>query len=110
MIYRVDLTLRAVRNLRRIYREINATASTLARAWFNDLEVAVLSLDGQPTYLSNHLRHRRARGRGHTGDAAWCVAVNRLAAPCMTLNWNLGMNASVASHCKSVHCDVKSFC
>ena len=48
MTYRVDLTARAIRNLRRIYRDINATDSEQARAWFNGLEAAVLSLDEHP--------------------------------------------------------------
>jgi plasmid stabilization system protein ParE len=48
MTYRVDLTARAIRNLRRIYRDINATNSGQARTWFNGLEAAVLSLDEHP--------------------------------------------------------------
>jgi plasmid stabilization system protein ParE len=45
MEYRVELTARASRNLRRIYREINAADSERAHVWFNGLEAAVLSLD-----------------------------------------------------------------
>jgi len=48
MAYRVDLTARAARNLRRIYRDIEAATSEAARAWFNGLEAAVLSLDENP--------------------------------------------------------------
>jgi toxin ParE1/3/4 len=48
MTYRVDLTERAARNLRRIYLTINAEDGAQARAWFNGLEQAVLSLDGHP--------------------------------------------------------------
>ncbi len=48
MAYRVDLTERAARNLRRIYRTINAEHSARARDWFNGLEQAVLSLDEHP--------------------------------------------------------------
>ena len=48
MAYRVDLTERAARNLRRIYRTIDADASAQARGWFNGLEKAVFSLDEHP--------------------------------------------------------------
>src|SRR5271156_5313130 len=48
MAYRVDLTERAVRNLRRVYRTINAEDSVRARDWFNGLEKAVFSLDEHP--------------------------------------------------------------
>src|SRR5580658_9994788 len=48
MAYRVDLTERAARNLRRIYRTINAEHSALARNWFNGLEKAVFSHDEHP--------------------------------------------------------------
>jgi plasmid stabilization system protein ParE len=48
MAYRVDLTERAARNLRRIYLTINAEDAVQARAWFNGLEKAVLSLDEHP--------------------------------------------------------------
>jgi toxin ParE1/3/4 len=49
MAYRVELTARAGRNLRRIYRTIHAEDSAQARAWFNDLERAVLNLDEHPS-------------------------------------------------------------
>ena len=49
MPYRVDLTERAARNLRRIYLTINAVDAAQAYAWFNGLEKAVLSLDEHPT-------------------------------------------------------------
>jgi toxin ParE1/3/4 len=49
MAYRVELTARAGRNLRRIYRTIHAEDSAHARAWFNDLERAVLNLDEHPS-------------------------------------------------------------
>jgi len=48
MTYRVDLTERAARDLRRLYRAINADVSAQAHAWFNDLERVVLSLDEHP--------------------------------------------------------------
>jgi toxin ParE1/3/4 len=48
MAYRVDLTERAARNLRRIYRTINANDVVRARIWFNGLEKAILSLDQHP--------------------------------------------------------------
>jgi toxin ParE1/3/4 len=48
MTYRVELTARASRNLRRIFRHINAESSPQASAWFNALEAAILSLDQHP--------------------------------------------------------------
>lgn len=48
MTYRVELTARAGRNLRRIYRDISAEHSAQAHAWFNGLEAAILSLDEHP--------------------------------------------------------------
>jgi plasmid stabilization system protein ParE len=48
MAYRVELTARAGRNLRRIYRHINAEDSAPAHAWFNGLEAAILRLDEHP--------------------------------------------------------------
>lgn len=71
MPYRVDLTGRAIRNLRRIYLTINAVDAAQARAWFNGLETAVLGLDEHPArgapipeggdfrhLLYGHRRHR----------------------------------------------------
>jgi len=49
MTYRVELTARAGRNLRTLYRNIEAEDSAQARAWFNGLERAVLSLDEHPS-------------------------------------------------------------
>jgi toxin ParE1/3/4 len=49
MAYRVELTARADRNLRALYRNIHAEDSAQARAWFNGLERAVLSLDEHPS-------------------------------------------------------------
>ena len=45
MTYRVELTARAGRNLKRIFRHINAESSPQASVWFNELEAAILSLD-----------------------------------------------------------------
>jgi plasmid stabilization system protein ParE len=44
MAYRVELTERAARDLRRIYLTINAADAAQARAWFNGFEKAVISL------------------------------------------------------------------
>jgi toxin ParE1/3/4 len=49
MAYRVDVTARAARNLRSIYRDIHAGDSGQAHAWFNGLEKAVLSLSEHPS-------------------------------------------------------------
>ncbi len=48
MTYRVELTTRASRDLRRIFQRINAESSPRAFAWFNELEAAILSLDQHP--------------------------------------------------------------
>jgi toxin ParE1/3/4 len=48
MTYRVDLTERAARDLRRLYQTIDAENSSQARAWFNRLEHVILSLDENP--------------------------------------------------------------
>jgi plasmid stabilization system protein ParE len=89
MTYRVELTARASRNLKRIFRYINAESSPQAFTWFNELEAAILSLDrhakrssvtpenralrhllfGQKAErLSRHLCDRRARS-GRAGVA-----------------------------------------
>jgi plasmid stabilization system protein ParE len=48
MTYRVDLTRRATRDLHRLFRQIDAAESSQARAWFNGLEAAILSLRDHP--------------------------------------------------------------
>jgi plasmid stabilization system protein ParE len=48
MTYRVELTQRAVGDLRRIYQIIDAENAALAALWFNGLETSVLSLDEHP--------------------------------------------------------------
>jgi toxin ParE1/3/4 len=48
MTYRIELTARASRNLKRIFQHINAESSPQAFAWFNELEAAILSLDQHP--------------------------------------------------------------
>lgn len=48
MAYRVEVTARAVRDLRRIFGAINATYSNGAADWFNGLEALVLSLETHP--------------------------------------------------------------
>jgi len=48
MAYHVEVTARAVRDLRRIYRSINAGSSDQAATWFNGLETLVFSLEEHP--------------------------------------------------------------
>jgi plasmid stabilization system protein ParE len=60
--YRVEVTARAARDLRRIDREINADYAREAADWFNGLEALVLSLEeypsrGAPTTEDRNLRH-----------------------------------------------------
>lgn len=49
MEYRVDIAPRAQRDLRRLYKTINAANSTLTQLWFSGLERAILSLEELPT-------------------------------------------------------------
>ncbi len=70
MAYRVELTARAGRNLRRIYRTINAADSDQALTWFNGLERAVLSLGEYPSRSPvipeyENLRHLLYGGKPH---------------------------------------------
>ena len=48
MRYRVELTARAARDLRRLYRTINVQESRQAAIGFNGMEAAILSLDQRP--------------------------------------------------------------
>ena len=62
MAYRVELTGRAGRDLRQIYRRIQAEDSVQSFAWFNGLEAMVYSLDEHPdrgaiTPENKKLRH-----------------------------------------------------
>jgi len=53
MAYRVDLTARAERDLRRLYQSINAQHSAEAKAWFAGLERAIFSLEEHPARNPN---------------------------------------------------------
>jgi len=48
MVYRVELTNRAIRDMARLYEAINARSSRAASDWFNSLETAILALESQP--------------------------------------------------------------
>ena len=48
MAYRVELTVRAGRDLRHIYRRIHARDSKQAFAWFNGLATMIYSLSENP--------------------------------------------------------------
>jgi toxin ParE1/3/4 len=48
MVYTVNLSTRAVLNIRSIYQFINAETSALAAKWFYGLEETVFSLDHHP--------------------------------------------------------------
>jgi toxin ParE1/3/4 len=61
MTYRVDVTARASRDLRRIYSAIHAGDSRQAHAWFNSLEAAILSLDEYPARGSATREDERLR-------------------------------------------------
>jgi len=61
MTYRVELTARASRNLRRIFRHIHAASSPQAFAWFNELEAAILSHDRHPERSPITAENRRLR-------------------------------------------------
>ena len=62
MAFRVDVTARAGRDIRRIYLHIRADDSAQALAWFNGLETAIASLNRHPSRGAaigedKHLRH-----------------------------------------------------
>ena len=62
MTSRVELSSRAIADLRRIFRAINAEHSVEAAAWFNGLERAILGLEKFPgrcpaTPENRSLRH-----------------------------------------------------
>ena len=69
MAFRVDLTERAISDLRRLYQVIDAEGSRQARDWFNGLERRILSLDDHPARAPtiseqptlHHLLYRRKR-------------------------------------------------
>ena len=70
MAYRVDLTARAVRDLRHIYRTIDAEGSDQARAWLAGLESVIFSLEEMPercpqTPENDALRHRLYGNQPH---------------------------------------------
>jgi len=48
LVWRVDLTERAERDLRQLFETINAKDTAQAAAWFVGLERAILSLDEHP--------------------------------------------------------------
>ncbi len=82
MAYRVELTARASRNLRRIYRDIDAADSVQARTWFDRLEAAVLSLDEHParnpaTPEDPKLRHLLYRRRGYVYRVIYAIDERR---------------------------------
>jgi plasmid stabilization system protein ParE len=61
MAYRVEVTARAARDLRRIYRDIEADHSVQAADWFNGLESLVLSLEEHPSRGSSVPEDRNLR-------------------------------------------------
>jgi plasmid stabilization system protein ParE len=46
--YRVEIADRARIDLKRIYRDIDASSSATARPWFDRLEAVILSLEDHP--------------------------------------------------------------
>ena len=78
MAYRVELTVRAGRDLRRIYRHIHADDSEPAFAWFNGLESLVCSLDELPnrgtvTPEDKKLRHLLYGNKPYVYRIIYCV-------------------------------------
>jgi mRNA-degrading endonuclease RelE of RelBE toxin-antitoxin system len=62
MAYRVEFTERAIRDLKRLYKAINAEDSVQARDWCDSLEHAIFSLEEHPVRAAtipedNTLRH-----------------------------------------------------
>ena len=82
MAYRVDLTVRAARNLRHIYRSIHAQHIGEARDWFNRLEQAILSLDEHPARgvavpENHHLRQLLYGNKPHIYRVIYAVDERR---------------------------------
>ena len=81
MTYRVDLTQRAARNLRRTYQAINVENVAQARTWFNGLEKTILSLDEHPARGAiiaeeDSLRHLFYGRRRHIYRIIWdCLKI-----------------------------------
>jgi toxin ParE1/3/4 len=78
MAYRVELTARAGRDLRQIYRRIHAESSMHAFAWFNGLEAIVYSLEEHPklgaiTPESKKLRHLLYGNKPHIYRVIYAV-------------------------------------
>ena len=61
MVYRVELTGRAKRDLSYLYAEINAAESSAAARWFNGLEEAVYTLARLPRRCPVAPEGRRAK-------------------------------------------------
>jgi toxin ParE1/3/4 len=82
MAYRVELTARATRNLRRVYRDINAADSQQARARFDGPEAAILRLDEHParnpaTPEHSSFRHLLYGRRGHVFRVIYAIDERR---------------------------------
>ena len=79
MIYRVELTGRATRDLKQIYEHIHTEDSAQAFAWFNGLEALVYSLDQHPergaiTTENKRLRHLLYGNKPHIYRIIYRVA------------------------------------
>jgi toxin ParE1/3/4 len=70
MVYLVNITVRAERDLANLYNEINAQQSDAALKWYRGLKEAILSLEGHPnrcpvTHENANLRHLLYRHKPH---------------------------------------------
>jgi mRNA-degrading endonuclease RelE of RelBE toxin-antitoxin system len=63
MAYRVELTLRAERDLDYLYERISADDSTVASRWFNGLEAAIYTLERLPRRCPLAPESKRAKRR-----------------------------------------------
>ncbi len=89
MAYRVDLTERAARDLRQLYRTIDAENFSQAHAWFNGLERVILSLDENPARGSviledAHLRHLLYGRRRNVYRIIYAIDERRRVVTCCT--------------------------
>ena len=78
MVYLVNLTTRAERDLVQLYREINAEQSDAALKWYRGLKAAILSLEELPnrcpeTPESHRFRHLLYGNKPHIYRAIYQV-------------------------------------
>ena len=82
MVYVVNTTSHAERDLAQLYREVNAEYSEAAMNWYLGIKEAILSLDRQPNRCplarkKDNLRHLIYGRKPHVYRVIYRVIVNR---------------------------------